>query len=103
MLLSGGQLVLSDTTPSVARSTFLNRSGIDLSRLFSTYAALYRTNFIVQTVVGKLARSTARLPLKVYERTADGRAEARTSPFSERLRRPNPQPAPRLMWLWPAL
>jgi phage portal protein BeeE len=55
----------------------------------------------ISTLVNKLAFGTARLPLKVYNRAADGaRSEARDTPLARLLRNPNSRHDPFFFWLW---
>lgn len=103
MLRSGGELVLSDTNPSLsARTSYWTPSGISLTDQFLPYAAVYRSQVWVYTVVNKLATGTARLPLKVYERVGEGRQEARDDAFARLLRNPNPRHDAKFFWLWTA-
>ena len=100
---SGGELVLADTSPGFARSTsYWTPSGVGLTDRFASYAQIYRQQLWVNTVVDKLSYNTARLPLKVYRRTATGREEARDTPFAELIRRPNPKHDAFFFWLWTA-
>lgn len=100
-VISGGNLMLSDTSPTFARSTYFPRAGLDLVNQFASYAAIYRGQIWVNVVVDKLAQNVARLPLKVYERNDDGeREEARDTPFAKLLRNPNPKMDPFFFWQW---
>lgn len=77
--------------------------GIGLTNEFATYSAVYRSQVWVSTLVNKLAFTTARLPLKVYDRASDGtRSEARETPFAKILRSPNSRHDPFFFWLWTA-
>lgn len=73
---------------------------LNLAGRWSSYAAIYREQMAVRTVVDKLAKGTARLPLKVYERAGRGRPEARESPYAQLLRRPNDLHSSFFLWLW---
>lgn len=99
-IVSGGALVLSDTSPSYARSSFYPSVGVSLTDQFASYGAIYRNQLWVYVVVNKRARATARLPLKVYERVTTGRDEKRDSPYARILRRPNHKHDPFFLWLW---
>ena len=99
---SGGELVLADTSPSFARSTYWAPSGVGLIQKFASYAAIYRGQLWVYVTANKLGLGTARLPFKVYARTDDGRDEARDTPFAKLMRRPNPKHDPFFFWLWTA-
>jgi len=100
MLISGGELVLSDTTPAFARQNYYPNTGLNLTALFASYGTIYRNQLWVFVVVRKRSLATARLPLKVYERTDAGRAEARDTPYAQLLRKPNPKHDPFFLWLW---
>lgn len=102
-IMSGGELVLADTSPTFARSTYWAPGGIGLTQRFASYAAIYRAQLWVYVVTNKLAYGTARLPFKIYERDeGDGRSEARSSAFARLMRRPNPKHDPAFFWLWTA-
>jgi HK97 family phage portal protein len=101
MILSGGELVLSESAPTFARSTFYPSTGIGLTNLFASYGAIYKAQLWVYTLVRKRALATRRLPFKVYRREGDGgRTEQRDSPFAKLLRFPNPRMSAALMWEW---
>lgn len=101
MLLSNGELVLSDTTPTFARTTYYPSTGLSLTRLFASYGQIYRKQLWVYVVVRKRALGTARLPLKVFERLDDdSRQEARDTPYSKLLQNPNPKHDANFFWLW---
>ena len=103
MIVSGGNLMLSDTSPTFARSTYFPRTGLGLTGQFLSYAAIYRGQVWVNVVVDKLAQNVARLPLKVYERDDDGeREEARDTAYAQLLRNPNPKMDPFFFWNWTA-
>lgn len=63
-----------------------------------SYAEMYRRHPAVFTVVDKLAQLTARLPLKVYRRTRQGREEVRQDRYARLLRSPNPRQDHNLFW-----
>jgi HK97 family phage portal protein len=92
--------MLSDTTPTFARSTFYPQVGLDLSARFASYGAIYRAQLMVFALVNKLALNTARLPLKVYRRSDTGRTPARDEPYAKLLRNPNPKHDAFFFWLW---
>jgi HK97 family phage portal protein len=102
MLISGGELTLSDSTPIFAQSLYINQAGVNLTQRFSSYAAIYRSQPWVYTVVEKLAKGTSRLPLKVYSRGELGRVEERDHPYARLLRTPNPQHDAQFLWRWTA-
>jgi HK97 family phage portal protein len=102
-LISGGTIVMADTSPSYGRSTYWTPSGIGLTEQFATYAKIYRGNLWVYVVANKLSLGAARLPFKVYRREADdARVEGRDTPFGQLMRRPNPKHDPFFFWLWTA-
>lgn len=101
--MSGGQLApigLADAVPTYATATYYPNVGIELAQQFASYAAIYKSQVWVATLVNKIAYSQARLPLKVYERGSGGRAEARDTPFARLLRNPNSRHDPFFFWLW---
>lgn len=102
MIVSGGVLVKSPQlvwsgTPSTWGTW---PSSLELNRRWSSYAEIYKQQLWVAVLVNKLARAKARLPLKVYERAAQGRPEARDHPYAVLLRRPNRRWSPFFTWLW---
>lgn len=100
MLQSQGALVLSDTSPSFARTNYYPNTGLNLTALHATYGEIYRNQVWVFVVVSKRARAVARLPLKVYKKTAGGRESATDTPYGRLLARPSPTRDPFLFWLW---
>jgi len=69
--------------------------------MWSSYSELYRRQLWVAVVVNKRAGMIARLPLKVYKRTADdGREDARDHPYAKLLRRPNERHDRMMFWTW---
>lgn len=104
MLISGGQLTpvgYADEVPQRFVNYYPN-VGISITGGAASYGAIYKSQVWVHTLVNKLAFGTARLPLKVYERTAEGRDEARDTPYAQLLRNPNPRHDPFFFWLWTA-
>jgi HK97 family phage portal protein len=73
---------------------------VELSLKWSSYSEIYRRQLWVAVLVNKRGKAVARLPLKVYERTAAGRIDARDHPYAQLLRRPNPEMSPFDFWLW---
>lgn len=100
MIQSSGALMLSDTTPTYARSFQYGNTGLGLSGQFASYAAIYRAQLMVYGLVNKRALNTARLPLKIYERTDTGRVDARDSSYARLMRNPNPKHDPFFFWAW---
>ncbi len=102
---SGGVVVAKGALSTLWSGTPASWSGwpsssVALSGRWSSYAAIYSEQLWVQTVVGKRARGTARLPLKVYQRDDLNRPEAREHPYARLLRRPNARHSPFFFWLW---
>lgn len=104
MIVSDGALApaaYGDIAPALGDQFYYSRSGLELSSMFSSYAAVYRAQVWIATLVNKIAYGTARLPLKVYRRLPDdSREPARDTPFAELLRNPNPRHDPFFFWLW---
>lgn len=104
MILSNGNLApatLGDAQPTYGDQYIYPNSGLALTNTFASYAAVYRTQLWISTLVNKIAYGTARLPLKVYLRDADdNRTLARDTPFADLLRNPNPRHDPFFFWLW---
>lgn len=100
-VISGGEVVLAESTPTSTMTTHYPNTGVSLTSLFSSYGAIYRKQLWVYTVVRKRALATRRLPLKVYRRTAEGgREEARDTPLAALLREPNPRMSGPFLWEW---
>lgn len=103
MLITNGQfapIAYADEFPSGTQFNYYPSTSIKLTSQWASYAAIYKTQVWVATLVNKVAFSTARLPLKVYERDGQGRAEARDTPFARLLRQPNRRHDPFFFWLW---
>lgn len=96
---SGGVLV---KTPSMTiwQGTPSTWGSLELANHWVSYQSMYRENSTVGAVVDKLARATARLPLKVYQRADRGRPEARDHPYAVLLREPSSQIDPFTFWVW---
>lgn len=95
MFLSNGTPVtgpigtLGDATPIFATANYYARNSLQLSGEWAAYAALYRTQLWVNTVIRKLAVSTARLPWGLGN-TQDGAwMPAPDAPAAQLLNRPN--------------
>lgn len=67
---------------------------------WGSYSAIYRKQLWVSVLVNKIANASARLPMKVYQRSGSGRPEARDTPYGQLLRNPNPDLDPFLFWMW---
>lgn len=91
VVVSGGNLILSDSLGGgIWNQWYPASAGVDLTRLFASYGAIYKAQGNVYTVVHKRALATRRLPLKVYLREDEGRPEQHDSPYAKLLRNPNP-------------
>lgn len=99
-LMSGGQLVLSDSVRTISPSTFHAQDGLNLTNLFATYGTIYKKQLWVYTVVRKRALATRRLPLKVYRYNNTGREDARNTPLGQLLRKPNRRHSGAFLWEW---
>lgn len=66
----------------------------------SAYAGIYSRQLWVYTVVSKLAKAAARLPLPVYERNDQDRPRADSHPMARLLANPNPGMSGFDLWLW---
>ena len=85
-------------TPTTTSDWFY---GYERARVAAGYDLLYRRQLWVGVVVGKRARGTARLPLKVYLRDELNRPEARAGdPYAALLRNPCPGVSPFRFWEW---
>jgi HK97 family phage portal protein len=105
VFLSQGQPVAltsgyGDETPMFANRYYYSDNAIGLSGSVATYAAIYSEQLWVNTLVNKIAWNTARLPLKVYQRSDTGREDRRDSPFGRLIQRPNARHDPFFFWLW---
>lgn len=97
--LSNGVLTKSSQTIWQGNTSQIDGRFFDLLGSWA-YDSLYRSNVWVYTPVNKIAGGIARLPLKVYERTDNGRVDATDSPYGLLMRRPNRRIAPKRFWFW---
>lgn len=101
VVVSGGNLILSDSLGGgIWNQWYPASAGVDLTRLFASYGAIYKAQGNVYTVVHKRALATRRLPLKVYLRDEEGRPEQRDSDYARLLRNPNPTHSGSFLWEW---
>lgn len=107
MILSGGAptdfapQALGETVPSLSNGYFYAKDGATLSGKFATYAALYRAQPSIATVVDKVANAAARLTLKVWDMTpATGKAADDSSPYARLISNPCPLMSPFNFWRW---
>lgn len=101
MLISDGVLVKGNlSTLWEGTPAQYDGSSLELGFKWASYGAIYKQQLWPYVLVNKLARGTARLPLKTYERGSDGRAEARGHPYAELLRNPSKTLDPFTFWEW---
>jgi len=107
VIQSDGQVVdfapqaLGETVPTIANGYFYAQDGLSLSGKFATYAALYRAQPSIATLVDKIANAAARLTLKVWDHTpATGKVQDTTSPFARLMARPSETMSPFNFWRW---
>src|ERR1051326_6657292 len=76
--------------PSNGAPIITQRVALPLDGIWRDYAAIWRTNLSVRTVIGFLGRNIAQLGLKVYRRTSDTiREPLNDHPLATTLKRPN--------------
>jgi HK97 family phage portal protein len=93
---------LADSSPAFFQN-YYPQGGLALTSRFATYAAIYKAQVWVATLVNKLGFNIARLPLKVYARDdTNGRQDLRDSPYARLLRSPNSRHDAFFFWLWTA-
>src|SRR5205085_4080594 len=93
--------MVGETVPSLTNGCFYAQDGMALSGRFASYAALYRAQPAVATVVDKIANSAARLSLKVWDSTpATGKVEAASSDYARLLARPTSFMSAFNFWRW---
>lgn len=100
MLVSKGALVKETVVWSGSPATWPGWSSLELGNSWASYSEIYKRQLWVNVLVKKRANAVARLPLKVYERTDDGRQDARDHPYAVLLRRPNRRTSAKFLWLW---
>lgn len=100
MFLSDGALVTKTPVSLTSSSWFPSMPPMSTHGWPSAYAGIFQRQLWVYVVVSKRARATARLPLPVYERRAQGRERADGHPMATLLRNPNPGMTSHALWLW---
>jgi HK97 family phage portal protein len=107
MILSDGNALnvapqmFGETTPTLSNGYFYPETGITLSGKFATYAALYRAQPSIATLVDKIANAAARLTLRVWDNSPEtGKVEDLASPFARLIRRPTDVMSPYNFWRW---
>lgn len=92
---------LAETVPSIANGYFYARDGLELSGKFATYAALYRAQPIVATLVDKIANAAARLTVKVWDITnPNGKVQDKESAYAKLIANPCTELSPFNFWRW---
>src|SRR5688500_10908461 len=97
-IVSGG--VLKKSPQILWQGTTTDPRLGDLSNWLAGYGGIYRSHLWVAVLVNKIANATARLPLKTYARTGDGRTDARDTPYGRLLAKPSRRWDPFFVWLW---
>lgn len=100
MFLSDGALVSTKTPISLTSGYFPSMPPMSGNYWPSAYGAIYRQQLWVYTVVRKLAKAQARLPLPVYERNDMDRQRTSTHPMAKLLDAPNPGLSRFDLWVW---
>jgi len=92
---------LGETVPSLSNGYFYAQQGLELSGKFATYAALYRAQPIVATLVDKIATAAARLTVKVWDNTPKtGKVQDTTSPYAKLMADPCTVMSPFNFYRW---
>jgi HK97 family phage portal protein len=102
LILSGGSLVTKSTDIVHWRGNTAQLDGraLDILGASYSYSAMYRKQLWVSAAVNKISGATARLPLKTYRRTADGREDARNTPYGLLMQKPSKKVDPFTFWVW---
>ena len=107
MIVSNGSALnfapqaLGETIPALSNGYFYPGMGLSLSGRFSTYAALYKCQPALATVVDKVAAATARLTIRVWDNTpATGKVQDTTSPYARLIANPTTEMSPFAFWRW---
>ncbi len=95
MIVSNGNTLdfapqaLGETTPTLSNGYFYAATGLSLSGKFATYAALYKAQPSVATLVDKVSAAAARLTVKVWDDTPKtGRIQDKTSDYARLMASP---------------
>jgi HK97 family phage portal protein len=92
---------LGETVPSLSNGYFYAAQGLELSGKFATYAALYKVQPIVATLVDKIAVAAARLTVKVWDNTPKtGKIQDLTSTFARLMADPCTVMSPFNFYRW---
>jgi HK97 family phage portal protein len=92
---------LGETTPSLSNGYFYAQTGLSLAGKYATYAALYRAQPAIATLVDKIANAAARLTVKVWDETpATGKVLDTTSDYAKLIASPCNIMSPFNFWRW---
>jgi HK97 family phage portal protein len=92
---------LAETVPFLSNGYFYPEQGLTLSNQFAVYAAIYKKQPSVATLVDKIANSAARLTVKVWDTTdTSGRTQDTSSAFSKLMAKPTTEMSPMSFWRW---
>lgn len=107
MLLSNGEVVrlapqaLAETTPLLNTGYWYATDGLQLEHRHATYAALYRSQPWVFTVIDKVSVSVARLGIQVWDNSPDnGKVLDSTSAYAKVIKDPCPTMSAYAFWHW---
>jgi HK97 family phage portal protein len=107
VIVSGGTVVdfapqvLGETVPQLTNGWFYPSQGLELSGKQASYAALYRAQPSIATLVDKIANAAARLTLKVWDVTpTTGKVADVGSPFARLMARPSSFMSTYNFWRW---
>jgi HK97 family phage portal protein len=101
MILSGGVVVKQAVQWSGSPATWGSwPAQLQIGSQWVSYAAMYKRQTWVRTVIDKRADLLARLPLKVYEHDDLNRPEVPDHPYAQLLRQPNPIHSRFWLWRW---
>jgi HK97 family phage portal protein len=107
MIISDGKALgfapqaLGETVPNIANGYFYANQGLGLLGQFATYAAMYKGQPSISTVVDKVGNSLARLPVKVWDPSpSQGNVEDKTSPYAKLMASPSTEMSSFRFWRW---
>lgn len=107
MLLSNGEVInlapqaLGETTPFLTTGYWYAQDGLQLERRHASYAHLYKSQPWVATVIEKVAASTARLGMQVWDNSPDnGKVLDLKSPYAKLVANPCPIMPRFSFWRW---
>ena len=107
MIVSNGEALdfapqaLGEVTPTLSNGYYYARQGVSLATRFATYAALYRAQPAIATLVDKVANAAARLTVKVWDTTLEsGRVQDKDSAYAKLISNPCTEMSPFNFWRW---